>query len=292
MEKRLKSTIKEGSLRSVALFHNERKPEAVKALGLVRAMLERAGVPHFLAGRGRWKERLAACDLAVSIGGDGTMLRTARVLAPYRVPMLGVNAGGLGFLSGLGLSDLREGFRRILAGGLKAEPRTMLSVEMRRGARRTFDPHVALNDCVIRQGAPTRALTLRVECSGQYVTDYVADGLVVATSTGSTAYALSAGGPIVMPDVDAFILAPICPHAVTQRPLVISSDMPVAMRLVRKNPYDRPTAAVSLDGQVEQVMTEGDTVVVRRHPTPFMLILPERRTHFDLLRSKLKWGER
>jgi len=279
-------------LRSVVLFHNERKPEAVKALRLVRAMLLKAGVPHFLAGKGRWKDRLSGCDLAVSIGGDGTMLRTARVLSPYPIPMLGVNAGGLGFLSGLGLAGLPEGFRRILAGNFKAEPRAMLSVEMRRGARRTFDPHVALNDCVIRQGPPARSLTLRVECSGQYVTDYVGDGLVIATSTGSTAYALSTGGPIVMPDVEAFILAPICPHAVTQRPLVISSSMPVAVRLARKNPHDRPTAVVSLDGQVEQVMTEGDAVVVRRHPSPFTLILPERRTHFDLLRSKLKWGER
>jgi len=268
----------------------------LEALKEVRSSLAREGVRAVPAGRGGISSRLASCDIAVALGGDGTMLRAARVLANGRlkrsIPLLGINAGGLGFLSAVDLAGFKRDLRRILAGRFKVEPRWMLSVEAVRGGRRIFGPHTALNDCVIRCSGTTRAVTLRVQSAGHYVADFFGDGIIVSTATGSTAYALAAGGPVMVPGLDAFLLVPICPHAVTQRPLVTSSSNPFSVTLVRKNPHDRPDAHVALDGQIESPLRPGDAVLVRRHEKPFMLLLPPARSHFDLLRNKLKWGAR
>ncbi|MBI3298993.1 MAG: NAD(+)/NADH kinase [Elusimicrobia bacterium] len=277
---------------TVALFHNPDKAEVVRALKGVRALLSRRGVNVRPATPERAAAWVGACDLAIAIGGDGTMLRIARFLAPHGVPLLGVNAGGLGYLSAIDLADFPREAARVAAGRFVVEPRWMLSVEVRRAGRRVFGPATALNDCVVRCGDQARAVRLEVESSGRPVAAYFGDGLVVATPTGSTAYALAAGGPLLIPGVDAVLLAPICPHSLTQRPVVAPSDQPLLLRLTRRHPYDRPQALVGLDGQVGLRLRVGDEIEISRSPRPFKLLVPPERNHYELLRAKLKWAER
>lgn len=272
------------------MFHNEAKPEAVAAFAMVRAELRKAGVKVLLPDGAR--ARLQDCDAAIALGGDGTMLRAARLAAPYGVPLLGVNAGGLGFLTGVELARFRRELPRILAGGFMVEERMMIFAELRRQGRLVFGPQPALNDCVVRASDTARAVMLEVESEGGLAGRYFADGIVFSTPTGSTAYALSCGGPVVVPGVDAFVLAPICPHSFTQRPLVVPARRSLTARLVRKSPADRPQALVTLDGQLARAIRVGDELLVGRYDKPFRLLIPPERSHFELLREKLKWGER
>ncbi|MFA6092272.1 MAG: NAD(+)/NADH kinase [Elusimicrobiota bacterium] len=294
---------KASSFRTVILFCNERKPAAVRAAVEVRRLLRERGVSVRVAPKAvgdvgvrslRSPIRIAksSFDLAVVIGGDGTMLRAARVLAGCSVPLLGINTGGLGFLNAVDLPGFRRGLGRILNGGFRMQSRGLLSVEVRRAGRRIFGPHAALNECVVRSGDQVRAVVLRVWEAGRYVADYFGDGLIVATPTGSTAYALAAGGPVVHPSLPAVILAPICPHTLAQRPLVLSADDALVLRLERKSPQDRPKAVVSVDGQIEQVLHVEDEVIVSPHPEPLTVLFDPRRSHFEVLRAKLRWGER
>ena len=276
----------------MALFHNPDKAQAVRALGSVKSLLRRAGVTVRAASPDRTAPWLKGCDAAIALGGDGTMLRIARLLAPLGVPPLGVNAGGLGYLSAMDLEDFPRAVGRIAAGRFVVEQRWMLSVEVRRGGRRVFGPGTALNDCVVRCGDQARAIRLEVESLGRFVAAYFGDGLVLATPTGSTAYALAAGGPVIIPGVDALLLAPICPHALTQRPVVVPADHPMTVRLTRRNPHDKPVALVALDGQVGLRLAVGDEVQVSRSAHPLRLLVGPERTHYELLRAKLKWAER
>lgn len=275
----------------MALLHNERKAEAVAMLHDVRKLLARAGV-KIVSGWRQPRRTLESCDLAISIGGDGTMLQCARLLAPLGTPVLGLNAGGLGFLSSLDFKDFQRELKRIFSSGFVVENRWMLSVEVRRGARALFGPETALNDCVVRCHDQARAVLFRIESRRRQVADIFGDGVIVATPTGSTAYALAVGGPVVVPGVDAFLLAPVGPHALTMRPIVTPAWYPISIRVERKNPYDRPQALVSLDGQIQRSIRVGDEVHIRREDHPFKLLVPPERSHFDLLRRKLKWGQR
>ncbi len=286
----LRSKHRKNAIRSVVIFHNERKPEARRALSAVRKRLKKARIAAHLAGCRDFRKHVRAADMAIAIGGDGTMLRAGRILASATAPLLGINVGGLGYLSAVDPKGFQKDFKRIVSGRFEVEQRYMLSVEVRRKGKRLFGPHVVLNDCVVRAGDQVRAVLLEVESRRQRVADYFGDGLILATPTGSTAYALSVGGPVIVPGVDALLLAPICPHALTSRPLITSSSDPVTVRLKRKNPYDRPQALISLDGQLERPLQVGDEVNVRRYDRPFRLLVPPERSYFDVLRQKLKWG--
>lgn len=279
-------------IRSAVLFYNERKPEARRWVRPAAALLRGRGVRVWTGNSPGARARLSMADIAIALGGDGTMLRAARLLAPMSVPLLGVNTGGLGFLSGTDASEMRRNLAAILSGGFVVEERWMLAVEARRGKRRLFGPHIALNDCVIRCGDQARAITLQASCSGLFVADYFGDGLIVSTPTGSTAYALAAGGPVVDPRLDAFLIAPICPHTLTQRPLIIPAGYPITVHLARRNPHDRPQSLISLDGQVGCALPVGARVLIRRYEKPFKLLVNPRRSYFEVLRRKLKWGER
>lgn len=277
---------------SVVLFHNANKAPAVKALKTVRSLLESRGVKVTLAEAKSAEAALKTCDFAIALGGDGTMLHCSRRVLPHAVPLLGVNMGGLGFMSAVDLPGFKRQIDRILGGEFRTEARWMLSVEVRRGTRVVFGPHAALNDCVIRAAEQARAVTIDVDCGGNSVSSYFGDGIVFATPTGSTAYALAVGGPVVMPDVNAFLLAPISPHQLTARPLLVSTDAPLTAELKRRNPYDRPLAFVSVDGQIDHTLKLGEAVYLRRSEKPFNLLVPPERTHFDLLHEKLNWGVR
>lgn len=278
-------------VRSVVLFCNETKPKSGCMMHGIAALLKRCGVKVWSCRNGS-DPRLKTTDMAVALGGDGTMLRAARVLAPHGVPLLGINYGHLGFLSGTDMPGFRRNIAKILRRRFIVEERWMVSVEISRRGRRVFGPRLALNDCVIRSSEQARAVLLQAHTGARLVAEYFGDGLILATPTGSTAYALAASGPIVEPDLDVLLVAPICPHTLTQRPLVVSSDNVFSVRLAARHAGEVPHVRVSLDGQVGCVLRVGDEVRVTRYGRPFRLILDPRHSYFQVLRRKLRWGER
>ena len=277
---------------SALLFRNESKPNSARTLKVVRALLKARGVKSWLAEPRPSAEALRRADFAIALGGDGTMLRAAREAAPRGIPLLGVNIGQLGFLSAAESSELRRCLGALLAGRFAVEERSMLSVEVLRGGRRVHGPELALNEAVIRCGDQARAITLSTRSGERFVADYFGDGLIIATPTGSTAYALAAMGPIVDPSLDVTLLAPICPHTLTQRPVVVPAHLPLAIRLGRRRADELPRVLVSLDGRPGWELKVGDEVRARRAESPLRLLMPPGRSFFEVLRRKLKWGQR
>jgi len=277
---------------SVLIFRNEAKPDSSRTLALVRTLLKAHGVRAVTAARVPTARSLRDADLAVALGGDGTMLHVAREVAPRGIPLLGVNIGTLGFLSATEAGDLKRCLNSVLAGRFAVEERSMLSAEVLRGGRRIFGPDLALNEVVIRCGEQARAITLSTRSGERFVADYFGDGLIVATPTGSTAYSLAASGPIIDPSLDVTLVAPICPHALTQRPLIVPAHLPLTIRLGKRREGEVPRVLVSLDGRPGCDLKIGDEVRVRRAETPLRLLLPPGRSFFEVLRRKLKWGQR
>ena len=239
------------------------------------------------AGRTALAER---ADMVLVLGGDGTLLSMADSLgaAGSRIPILGVNFGSLGFLTEVTLPELRASLEAALDGRARIEERMMLRAATARGGQ-PFAQHVALNDVVVTKGARSRMIDLSVHVGDEFVTRVKADGLIVATPTGSTAYNLAAGGPIVAPSMDALILTPIAPHTLTNRPIVIPAAAPVRVQPVMN---DRDEVFVTFDGQEGFQLRAGDEIEVTRSETPLRLIKPSTRSYFEVLRTKLKWGER
>ena len=229
-------------------------------------------------------------DMVVVLGGDGTLLSMADSIgdAGSDIPILGVNFGSLGFLTEVTLPELYRSLDAALAGRAHIEERMMLRATTRRDGN-MFERSIALNDVVITKAARSRMIDLSVSVSDEFVTRVKADGLIVATPTGSTAYNLSAGGPIVEPSVDALLLTPIAPHTLTNRPVVIPAN---AIVRVQPNMTDRDEAYVTFDGQAGFQLQMGDDIEVRRAEKPMRLIRPSTRSYFAVLRTKLKWGER
>lgn len=277
---------------SVLIFPNEAKPDSARTVALVHSLLKARGVRAAVARHRPTAKSLRDADLAVALGGDGTMLRVARDVAPRGIPLLGVNIGTLGFLSGTEAGELRRCLDAVLAGRFSVEERSMLSAEVLRGGRRIYGPEMALNEVVIRCGEQARAITLSTRSGERFVADFFGDGLIVATPTGSTAYSLAAMGPIVDPSLDVTLLAPICPHTLTQRPLIVPAHLPLTIRLGRRRADEVPAVLASLDGRSGCELKVGDEVRVRRAETPLRLLLPPGRSFFDVLRRKLKWGHR
>ncbi|MDE2236283.1 MAG: NAD(+)/NADH kinase [Elusimicrobia bacterium] len=274
------------------IFHNESKPEAVRMLRVLGKALKARGVRAWSGRRAAASRSLRLADIGVALGGDGTMLRAARLLAPHSIPLLGINSGGLGFLSGADADNFVEQCDAILRGDFLIEERWMIEVEVRRGRKTVLGPSLALNECVIRCGDQARAICLHTEAGARALADYFGDGLIVSTPTGSTAYNLAAMGPIVDPSLDVLLLAPICPHTLTQRPLIIPACDPVTIALTTRRAHEAPRVLVSLDGQLSCALRVGDEVRVRRHERPFKLLLDPKRSYYEVLRRKLKWGER
>lgn len=280
------------SINSAVVFHNESKPEAVRMLGIVIKMLKARGVRVWMGNGNSVKEKLRMADVAIALGGDGTMLRTARLLAPRSIPLLGINSGGLGFLSGTDQSEFERYCDAILEGRFVIEERWMLEASAYRGNKRFFGPHIALNDCVIRCADQARAISLKTHTANNFVAEYFGDGLIISTPTGSTAYGLAASGPIVDPRLDVHLIVPICPHTLTQRPLIIPAKDPFIVRLERRRAHESPHVLASLDGQIGCTLKVGDEVRITRFEKPFKLLLNPKRSYFEILRRKFKWGER
>lgn len=226
-----------------------------------------------------------AVDLVVVLGGDGTLISVARLVESDEVPILGVNLGGLGFMTEITLDELYPVLGTVLEGKYRVSRRMLLEVTVQQEEGATT--HVVLNDVVMTKGALARIIELEVSVQQEYVTTYRADGLIICTPTGSTAYGLSAGGPILFPSMHAVILVPICPHTLTNRPLVLPEDVTVQVIL---ESHDK--VYLTLDGQVGFPLRHRDLVEVRRADREIALIVSPKKTYYGILRSKLKWGER
>jgi len=224
-------------------------------------------------------------DLMLVLGGDGTMIATARMIGDTQVPVIGVNYGGLGYLAEFPLEELFPALESILAGQYKVQQRLMLTVELWRGEELVTRNRV-LNDVVVNKSALARIIEIEAYLNEQFVNLFRADGLIVATPTGSTAYNLSAGGPIIYPSMSAVVITPICPFTLSNRPLVVPDDSMIEVRLMTKN----EEVALTLDGQVGVPLQAGDRAVIRKSNTAFNLVQPPNRNYFDVLRNKLKWG--
>src|ERR1041385_8296973 len=224
-------------------------------------------------------------DLMLVLGGDGTMIATARMVSDTEVPVMGVNYGGLGYLAEFPLEDLFPALDGVLEGKYRVQKRLMLSVELWRGAELVTRNRV-LNDVVVNKSALARIIEIEAYLNQQFVNLFRADGLIVATPTGSTAYNLSAVGPIIYPSMKAIVITPICPFTLSNRPIVVPDDSVIEVRLMTEN----EEVALTLDGQVGFALQAADRVLIRKSNTAFNLVQPTNRNYFDVLRNKLKWG--
>ncbi len=229
----------------------------------------------------------AVAEVVVVLGGDGTMLNVARLVCEKGIPILGVNLGGLGFITEVQREELYEAMEKVLSGECSSEDRLMLTAHIHRHGERIAE-YTVLNDVVINKGALARIIDLETYINKTYVTTFKADGLIVSTPTGSTAYSLSAGGPVLYPTLDSIILTPICPHTLTNRPTVLPDDVMIEVAL--KSPGE--DVFLTLDGQVGFSLRKDDVVEVKRSPFKTKLLIPFERDYFQVLRTKLKWGER
>lgn len=227
-------------------------------------------------------------DLMIALGGDGTLLRAARVVVDLGIPVMGINLGTLGFLSAYGASEVIEAVQAAAHGWLVWESRIRMVVEIHRGGR-VFTRQVACNDAYVKHGARPRMLRLSTTVGGQRMADFRADGLIISTPMGSTAYNLAAGGPIVDPGTQAFIITPICPHSLTHRPVVVASDSRIGMTFV--GPAEPGAATLSVDGQWSLTLEVGDEISVKIAKQQLKLVPPPASV-FQILRHKLGWSAR
>ncbi len=278
----------------IGRYNGRNGAESVDALGVFllgrgcRVLLEKdsavaTGIDRFEIAD--YAELGKRADLAVVLGGDGSMLNAARNLARFKVPLIGVNQGRLGFMTDITAGSMLEAVAQVLEGKFSVEDRTLLVAEVVRAGARTFST-IALNDVVVNKGVVGRLIEFLVHIDDEFVYDLRADGLIVATPTGSTAYALSSNGPILQPTVPALALVPICPHTLSNRPIAVSDGSRIEITL--KSAVD---ALLHFDGQPQVGLQEGDKVIVRRADHPIRFIHPPGYSYFAMLREKLHWSE-
>ena len=227
----------------------------------------------------------AQCDLALVVGGDGTMLGIGRQLAHLGVPLIGINQGRLGFITDIPYGNVAATLAPMLRGEYEEDHRSLMQARVMRDGRCVFDA-LAMNDVVVNRGATSGMVELRVEVDGHFVANQRADGLIIATSTGSTAYALSAGGPMLHPSVPAWVLVPIAPHTLSNRPIVLANTMEIAIELVSGK-----DASANFDMQSLASLLHGDRIVVTRSEHHARFLHPRGWSYFDTLRQKLHWNE-
>lgn len=280
-------------MKTIALVAKPGNPEAVAlALQVCKRFSDRTFVAEkSLATQLGWKvptdDELSQADLMVVLGGDGTLIQAARLLKGRPAPILGVNLGSLGFLTEVPKTDVIAVMESIFAGDFKTTSRMKLKCRVYRGGQLLIEEEV-LNDLVINKGALARIADFETWMDGDFVATFKADGIICSTPTGSTAYTLSAGGPIVYPSVDCVIVTPISPHSLTQKPIVVPGDQ--IIRIVLKHRVE--DVWVTIDGQVGQPLSVGDHIEVVRSPNRVHLVKNPSLGYFGILREKLRWGER
>jgi len=238
--------------------------------------------------RGSLEELGGQIDLAITIGGDGTLLRVARTLAPHDVPLLGINLGRIGFLADIPSQRMREALEQILQGELIEEQRFLLRVDIGDSVSPRLS-NTALNDVVVHKWNIARLIELETRIQGRFVDAQRSDGLIVATPTGSTAYALSGGGPLLLPSLYAVVVVPICPHRLGNRPIVVDADSMIEIRVCGSTSSEH--VRVTCDGQTILTPETDEPIRIQRAEHPVRLIHPKDHDHFDILRHKLGWGE-
>ena len=232
-------------------------------------------------------ERLAASvDLIVVLGGDGTMIATSRMMGDYDVPVLGINYGTLGYLAEFRVEEMFTALESILAGDYRIDTRVRLAVELLRDEEILMHSR-ALNDVVINKSALARIIEIEARMDGQLISGFRADGLIISTPTGSTAYNLSAGGPVVYPSMNALVITPICPFTLSDRAIVVPDDALIELRLRTPN----EEVVLTLDGQVGIPIRPEHRVLIRKSLTTFKIVQPKNRNYFEVLREKLRWGK-
>jgi NAD+ kinase len=282
-------------IRTVGLVAKYNEPKAAQMVRWLIPWLKKRGkrvcVENGLAHRGARscskKEMALEADLIIALGGDGTLLNIAPLVVRPEVAILGVNLGGLGFITEVAVDELESVLSKTLDGDYEVEPRMTLEVRVigKKGRSRKFR---VLNDAVIAKGARSRIIDLETYVGEDYLCTYRADGLIISTPTGSTAYSLAAAGPILEPTLGAIVLSPICPHTLTNRPIVVPSN--AAIRVTLRSFGD--TVFFSPDGQQGVRLNNGDRVEARDYGMPVSLIKLPSRSYYEILREKLKWGER
>ncbi len=269
----------------VGIVHKRTAPAAAACAKAAGQYLASRGV-EVLDEEGEVARR---ADLVLVLGGDGTLIHAARILDGRPAPILGVNMGSLGFLTEVPQAELYQALEHVLSGKADLSARMKLRVHLHRGephAQRLVDSEV-LNDVVIAKGTLSRMAEFEATFAGEYVTSYKADGIIVATPTGSTAYSLAANGPILFPSMRGVILAPICPHMLTQRPIVLPDDQTVTIRLLSDS-----EVYLTLDGQSGLQLQPGDQVQIKHSQDRVLLVRNPRIDYFGILRARLKWGQR
>lgn len=284
--------------RRVAVISKPGRPELAGILSRLRQQLSSAGLDlvidressvHLPDVRHCERSEIAACapEFVIVLGGDGTLLAAARAVSQSGIPILAINLGSLGFLTEVRVEELDAAVQAAITGRCTRDMRTMIACEhLRRDTR--LGQYAALNDVVITKSAIARLVNVEVRVDDEFVADYQADGVIISTPTGSTAYSLAAGGPVLVPSVDAFIVTPVSPHALTHRPLVVRDSSQISL-LVKGNAEDE---TLTIDGQTPVSVLEGDRIVCRKSERKIELLRLPGRTFFEVLRTKLKWGER
>jgi NAD+ kinase len=285
------------SLRRIGLIANPEKPRSIAVIRKAVTQLKRLGKEILCDSVTAQFARLNTvptatdpgtlathCDLLLVFGGDGTMLQVARETAGAGVPILGINAGHLGFLAAIQEANVADALRTVLAGQFRIENRALLEAVIHRDGSSTVQ--TALNDFVLSRGLASRLIELEVAVNGELLTRYRCDGLIASSPTGSTAYSLAAGGAIVSPDADVLTLTPICPHTLSIRPVVMSLDSVVQVTLLSR----RLEATLAGDGQQQTHLSTGDRVLIRRSNHVVKLLRPEGSSFFSTLREKFGWS--
>jgi NAD+ kinase len=281
--------------KKIGVFCKPKAPSATDILGRLIPWLRKQNYHIFLdtgtaaiineTSSYEKREISQQADLLIVLGGDGTLLSVAQAAHPYNIPILAVNLGSLGFLAEISIDELYPTLENILAGKFEIENRMLLNACIWRNGEKVED-HNVLNDVVINKGAVARVINLQVLVNGQYMTSYRADGLIIATPTGSTAYSLSAGGPIIHPRMHTLVLSPICPFTLTNRSILIPDQSIIQVKLAAE--YD--DVRVTLDGQEGYDMRAGDILKIKKTKTSLQLIRGPNKNYYQILRDKLHWG--
>jgi len=282
-------------MRHVAIIYKRMRPEAARLAHRLTEWFEKRKIEVFVrenidnSGVSCVYEKIdipEAVETVVVIGGDGTFLSVARFIERSSIPVIGINLGGLGFLTEISADSCFAELEKILAGNFEIEERMVLRVSVRRGGSDIFS-HRVLNDAVINKGALARIIDLQATINGHFLTHYRGDGLIICTPTGSTAYNISAGGPIIFPSARAIVMTPICSFTLTNRPIVLPANVTIVIEIAQ------PATDVTLtcDGQIGCLIRDLDQVVVKAAATPLRIIKAPGVDHFETLRSKLKWGQ-
>lgn len=261
-------------MKNILIIANKEKPKALKIAKKLSGWLKKQRIGNIK-------------KFAIVLGGDGTMIKSSRQLAKKNIPLFGINLGKLGFLAETNVKNARSVLKKIIAGNYKIEERNMLEIDIYR-RKKLLHTFTAMNDAVIKNGRTARVINLNLFINRKFIAEIIGDGIIVSTPTGSTAYSLAAGGPIVHPKTKNIILTPIAPHTLTQRPVIIPDDYLISVA-INSNHKD---VLLSVDGQKNLVLSVGDIIKIRKSKIPVKLIATGSTDYFKLLRKKFNWGKR